>query len=122
MISVEFETPDRIPAGGELRGFVAWQPEPNARARSMRIAMRWFTRGRGDRDQRDVAVIEIPFTAGVPTEPTRFPFAFTVPPDGPVTYFGNLLTIEWEIQARLDVSWAVDPSVARLFAVVPRLR
>ena len=37
----------------------------------------------------------------------EFPFAFTLPDDGPASYDGQVLNIAWEVGARLDVNWAI---------------
>lgn len=122
MISVEFETPEPIPAGGELRGYALWSPDEGQRGSSFDLVLRWRTEGRGRRDSGIVARHRTPLTEGIPAEPVRFPFRFLLPPDGPVSYHGHLLSILWEVEARLDVSWAIDPKVVRPVLVVPRVQ
>lgn len=121
MIFVELETPEPIPAGGEVRGYAEWQPELKEQGRACEVSLRWATEGRGDTDEGVVAHVSFPLNPGVPQEPTRFPFRFQLPADGPVSYYGSLLTVYWEVRARIDVSWAIDPRARRRFTVVPRL-
>jgi sporulation-control protein spo0M len=46
--------------------------------------------------------------------------AFTVPDDGPVSYQGRLLEVQWFLQASLDIPWAIDPKSSFVFEVGPR--
>ena len=43
-----------------------------------------------------------------------------IPAEGPVSYRGTLLNISWRFQATLDIPWAIDPSSAVGFQVLPR--
>jgi sporulation-control protein spo0M len=45
---------------------------------------------------------------------------FTIPREGPVTYGGTLLTVEWFVKVSLDIPWAIDPAATFGFEVVPR--
>lgn len=121
MMSIELETSEPVPVGSEIRGRVLLQPVPGSKAASIDVALRWVTEGRGDTDRSTLGQARFPFPAGALSEPTVFPFRFLLPEDGPVTYFGNLLTVHWELEARLDVPWAIDPKVVRRFTVVPRV-
>ncbi len=121
MISIELDTPEPVVVGTEIRGRAVLTPVPGNRAQAVHVTLRWRTEGRGDTDRATIGEASFPFPAAALAEPTSFPFRFLLPEDGPVTYFGNLLTIHWEIQARLDVPWAIDPKVERRFVVVPRV-
>lgn len=121
MIFVEFETPEPFAVGQEVHGAVTWDPEGVTRGRGFRLSVDWRTEGRGDRNRATVLTVEKPFTHGQPTTLTRFPFVFRLPTEGPVTYHGRLLRVLWSVTARIDIGWALDPSVTRDFVVAPRL-
>ncbi|MDO5498071.1 MAG: hypothetical protein Q4F67_00130 [Propionibacteriaceae bacterium] len=121
MISVDFETEEPFVVGQEVAGVVTWDPRNVTRARSFQIAVRWRTEGRGDRDEGTIARVDIPLPEGPPAAVTKYPFRFAIPPEGPVTYFGRLIRIIWEVEARVDIEWAIDPNTKVSFTVVPRL-
>jgi len=41
-------------------------------------------------------------------------------PEGPVTWAGRYVKVDWTVQASLEVPWAVDPKVELPFRLVPR--
>jgi hypothetical protein len=43
-----------------------------------------------------------------------------IPAQGPVSYSGRLLNVSWRFRASLDIPWAIDPSGAVGFHVLPR--
>lgn len=122
MIFVELHHPGPWPVGSDVSGHAVWEPSHagSDRAREIRINLRWRTEGRGDRNSAIVQFLRIPLTQGPPPTATRFPFRFTLPPDGPVSYHGSLIRVLWEIEARVDISWAVDPKAVAPLIVVPR--
>jgi hypothetical protein len=109
--------------GANVTGHAIWDPTHGGsdRAKEIRITLRWRTEGRGERASATVQFLRIPVAAGPPPAPTRFPFRFTLPPDGPVSYHGYLISVIWEIEARVDVSWAIDPKAVVPLTVVPRV-
>jgi len=55
------------------------------------------------------------FTAG---ETKTLPFSFQIP-QGPVTYHGDKLNVDWYIQVAIDIPWALDPTHKSKFLVLP---
>lgn len=43
-----------------------------------------------------------------------------IPAEGPITYRGQLFSVDWRFKATLDIPWAIDPSSAVGFQVLPR--
>ncbi len=119
MISLHIDTPDPVQVGEQLAGYAVWTPE-GERARAVRVRFGWRTEGRGDRDQGALPEMVTPLTEGAPAWPVSFPFTFTVPPAGPVSYHGRLLRVIWEVTARLDVPLGKDPTAVQPVVVVPR--
>lgn len=98
MIFVELDHADPWPVGTQVAGHAIWDPSyaGSDRARAILVNLRWRTEGRGDRNSAVVQSLTIPFTAGPPRQITRFPFRFSLPPDGPVSYHGYLIRVIWD--------------------------
>lgn len=108
--------------GGSFSGRIRRTPDADgesssSRARAVRIVLRYYTEGRGDRDDRDVSRLEIDLEphGGLDTG-----FVLDMAPDVPVSYDGRMLRVLYEIEARVDVKFARDPTVDRSVLVVPR--
>lgn len=123
MIFIELAHASPWPVGAQVTGQVIWDPayEGSDRARAIMISLQWRTKGRGDRNSAIVHTLTIPFTDGPPRTTTRVPFRLALPPDGPVSYSGTLLEVIWEVHARVDLSWGIDPRAVEPLLVVPRM-
>jgi hypothetical protein len=53
--------------------------------------------------------------------PQSWSIPFTVPEDGPISYRGTLLSVDWFVEVSLDIPWAFDPESTFPFEVVPRV-
>jgi hypothetical protein len=74
----------------------------------LEITFGWQTHGRGNRNEGPVETTRLgPFEwqAGAAE---RYPFEFKLP-NGPVSYHGTLVNVDWYLRARADVPWAIDP-------------
>jgi hypothetical protein len=82
------------------------------------LRIEWRTHGRGNRakgGREDLVLSEgMPLRAG---EEQLVPFRFTIP-DGPLTYHGNYLNVDWYARLQVDVPWAIDPKQDEEFIVV----
>lgn len=109
---------DTLVAGSEVAGFVGVTVNKACRCRKLTVHLEWFTHGRGNRDRKEVASVEV--FAGQLTEGDRslHPFALTVP-NGPFSYEGHNLNVAWQIRANVDVPLAFDPNIKRPVRVVP---
>jgi hypothetical protein len=47
------------------------------------------------------------------------PFEFTLPKEGPYTYHGKNLNVDWQLEARSDIAWARDPVAREDILVTP---
>lgn len=56
-----------------------------------------------------------PFRAGCSTR-----FELAVPPEGPITWSGRYVKVDWRLEVSLDIPWAIDPKSKVTFRVVPR--
>ncbi len=107
-------------AGSRLEGVLEMTvPEPIPRAERIDLVFRsraWAGYGSGKSRsvyRRDLFVmplhVELPKTGPLPEGTYRYPFTFDVPAWLPPPLAGADCAIEHEIEARLDVDWAIDP-------------
>lgn len=77
--------------GDVVEGTVLWQLEPGPSEVEARLF--WYTRGKGD---QDVGIVEtIPYAQPAPTDRRQFRFRL---PDGPYSFSGKLISLEWAIE------------------------
>jgi hypothetical protein len=96
-----FDRDDRLYRFGEvISGKVVLETDHDYTFSEIRITYRWRTHGRGDRDMgeenRLTLASEPSFRAG---ECKEFPFHFAAP-NGPVTYHGYWLNVDWYLTAQ----------------------
>lgn len=99
--------------GAVISGTFSWRREDEPRL--ARVALRYSTEGRGDTDREEAAFIDFP-----PLHSGQHRFSLTVPVDGPITYEGDLITLQWEVRGHLDVALRKDPDSAQPLVVTPR--
>lgn len=85
--------------------------------RGVRILLRLRVSGQGDTDDRDVSGLEIE-TDDNGRISNRF--ELPVPVDGPVSYEGRLMRVQWSIEVRIDVKRRRDSAFEFPVLVVPR--
>lgn len=79
----------------------------------------WKTHGRGNSDEAAFDELELytgPWSSG---EHHTYPFQLTLPEEGPYTYRGEYLNVDWYVEARSDIPWARDPRTSQDFLVRP---
>ncbi len=119
LIDVRLETP-RVEVGGEVKGQVYFLDENSKldRCKQVQIECRAHIHGSGNTEH--VTVGDKLVRDGPIEVPLRVPFSFRIPARGPVSFQGRYVKIDWEIEVRLDVPWAVDPKMTVCFDVVPK--
>jgi len=108
--------------GQRLAGRVTLQADRDLTVKAVTVLVQWKTSGKGNVD------IGVAWTNTWPVEPAEQalqpgralsrPFECTLPVE-PWSYAGQIVSIEWEVRAVLDVPWAVDPAVSRPFRLHP---
>ncbi len=78
--------------GEIIRGTCAWT-DAFEHAESFAIRLVWFTSGKGDRDFRTVAEIELPMAEA--RSPESFEF---VSPHRPLSFTGQLISLQWSVE------------------------
>jgi hypothetical protein len=99
-----------------LRGIVRVDAQEPTPSKAVIVELRWRVRGRGNPGSQ---VIDTRTLHNGPIEGAHeFPFEFPLP-NGPVSVAGQLMTIEWSAEARVNIEWAVDPKASTTFDLLP---
>lgn len=102
-----------------LRGIVRVDAPDSTPSKAVVVELRWRVRGCGNPGSQ---IIDTRTLHNGPIEGSHaFPFEFLLP-NGPVSVAGQLLTLEWSAEARVDVDWAVDPKASAMFNLLPTAR
>lgn len=104
--------------GERVGGRAVVPSEDGGKVSGGRVAFCWRTRGHGnvDRGEPDVEVQGPEDIA--PGGEYAIPFDFEVPA-APISASGELVSVDWVLEATVDVPWATDPKVERVVEVVP---
>jgi sporulation-control protein spo0M len=119
---IRFELPEdqKYIMSSTVTGIVIWKPENDKQVNWIVARLRWITSGRGEVDSHVVDFQDLPLPETIlPGQEYRFPFSLTLPIEGPITYHGNLLNIDWQIEVELDIPWAINPTIHHTITVVP---
>lgn len=88
-----------VECGGAVTGTASWSG--NSRHQQVGVVLRYWTQGRGDTNNAVAARCVL----GV-DEAGRARFRLDVPPQGPVTYNGQLLRLLWQVVVCVPVTRA----------------
>ena len=85
------------------------------------IQMRWQTHGRGNRAAGKwmKESIQVSHNTLNASQTERIPFSFQLP-EGPLTYRGNYLNVDWYIKALVDARGPFDPNYEEEIIVLPK--
>ncbi len=110
---------DRVYTPGDLlTGTAHVRAHQDFECKALLVGCLWKTHGRGT--NRQGTPQEHRLFAGSWTEGSDYSYPFElVVPNGPNTYHGHLLNIDWYARARVDVAWAIDPSAEADFLLGP---
>lgn len=105
MIAVTLSA-DSLALGDVVHGTASWSAEKPPK--KVTAVLRWYTEGRGDTDEEDVAEAELTLGDSAFGLTTSFSFTLTIPEDSPPSYDGAILRILWSVDVRLDIPWGRD--------------
>ncbi len=111
---------DRAQVGETIAGRVTFAHPPSeklAKVKAVTIELRARVHGSGDSES--VVGAKGVLRQG-PVTMAELPFRLLVPADGPVSFQGRYVKIDWEVVAELDIPWAIDPKRVRPIVVEPR--
>ncbi len=117
-VSIELEN-TVVRADEEVRGTVTITVNADVQANGVTVQLQWWTHGKGDRQSLVAATAKLPPAAWVKDQMIRFPFTLKVPRDGPFTYRGAIVSLDWLVQASVDLPWALDPTTTAGLVVHP---
>jgi hypothetical protein len=104
--------------GDQVSGTVIVSPDGDVDCRHLYVRLLWHTHGRGTRYTAKVMeedVFQGTLRGGLPSS---YNFQFTLP-DQPWSFDGHYVSIVWQVEAQVDVSWARDPKGEQVFVVRP---
>lgn len=110
-VGLEFDRPDRTyRPGEEITGRVLLRSSVELHRCEVRIALNWRTSGKGDVEQGDDPIaLDLAMDERVEASALRaFPFSLPAP-DGPPTFHGKLLSVDWILEAFVHASRGSAP-------------
>lgn len=117
-LEIEFDRRDRRFQPGEtVTGTVHVDVSTDCRCRGLTIARLWATHGMGtptNGSEERRTLFEGEWEEGH----YSYPFSIELP-NGPVSYRGDLLNVDWYLVAEADIPWSFDPDDERDFVVEP---
>lgn len=117
-LHVVFERADRTFMPGDVvRGRVDVEATSAFASERLVVGLHWSTRGKGHPDgeaREEIVHLGESFAPGV----RSFPFAIALDPHASRTYRGALVSLDWQLRARLEVPHAIDPTAAEAIVVV----
>jgi hypothetical protein len=102
--------------GSQVEGRLRVAVDKSVRCKALTITRLWRTHGKGNRqsgEPESQILFAGEWAAG---DNIEYAFAFDVP-DDPLTHHGRLLNVDWYLEARADIPWAIDPKAKREFFV-----
>ena len=119
-LSISLDSSDRSYGPGDrVSGTVQVEVSEEVSKQELRVTLGWHTHGRGNVAKEEVARAVL--HSGSLEAGTRhsYPFELSLPKDGPYTYHGHNLNVDWQVEARSDISWARDPVAREDILVTP---
>jgi sporulation-control protein spo0M len=108
-LTLRLDRDDRVYRPGEtVLGEVRVRVHAPCRCDMLVLSHFWRTHGKGNRDQGSPTMQNLFSGDWSVGEEQRYPFELTLP-SGPVTYHGSLVNVDWYLEARAKIAWAVDP-------------
>ena len=117
---IELERGERVyGAGDPVRGAVVVEVSKDCRCDGLHVELGWYTHGKGNSVEQTCAQTRVFSGEWRADEQARFPFEFRLP-NGPFTYHGHLLNLDWYVWASADIPWAIDPKIEEDILVASR--
>ena len=119
-IQFEFDNEGLFEAGDLVSGTVIVTAKQDIVCDNLVIQYRWQTGGKSLKDLGDwqQKTFEVPEKKLLANEKQRIPFSFQAP-EGPISYQGQDLNIDWKIRARLEPKALFDSAHLGEFILLP---
>jgi hypothetical protein len=102
-----------IECGATVTGVVSWSGPKTPR--SVSVTLQYKTEGRGSTDKGEASTVQVPAD-----NQGYHQFFLATPSDGPISFDGDLISVIWEIELRLDLKGRRDPKGHQRVEVLPR--
>lgn len=114
-------TLEGLQPGESLEGEVILTPREEINCRGVWLEIGWFDRGKGTSHEN--RLMEAMFFQGKlkAGETLAHRITFAIPKEAPVSYAGQLVTVEWYVRVRIDIPFWFDIREERYFRVIPHL-
>lgn len=112
---VELDQKSVVP-GNAITGRVILELKSSQKC-TIQVELGWQTTGRGNTDKDSLISKDI-FTGNLEAGVHSFPFELRAP-NGPFTYEGANMGLEWGVKARADIPWKIDPKARSVFKLKP---
>lgn len=109
---------DTYHPGERVRGTLEVHVDDDVKCNGLKVGLRWRTHGKGNSVHEEIVsqtLFEGQWQAGTVWSG---PFELELPA-GPYTYHGHYLNVVWEVFARADIPWAIDPKTTHEIALRP---
>ncbi len=105
--------------GEQVSGKVILNPDRKLSYRKIVLNSGWRTHGKGnvDKGERDITILDGKDTLDKGVQRV-YPFTFTAP-NGPVTYHGFYVNVDWYLTAQVDIPLAPDITEEEDFILLP---
>jgi hypothetical protein len=119
-LSISLDGGDRSYGPGDrVSGTVRVEVSQEVPKQELRVTLGWRTHGRGNVAKEEVARTVVHAGSLQPGAQHTYPFEFSLPKEGPYTYHGQNLNVDWQLEARSDIPWARDPVAREDILVTP---
>lgn len=111
-LTVQLREDPTIVVGQPIRGAVTVDcSDKGGRCDGLTVRAQWRTHGRGNVRTGEGPTVEL--FRGEWRQGDQASYEFELPGvDGPLTYHGTELNVDWEVVATADIPWAIDPKAA----------
>lgn len=116
-IEIDRDPPHYQP-GETLRGEVVIEVNADCPCKALSAQFGWRTHGKGNTDEGEPEKLLLGSFDWQAGQTHRVPFSFLLP-RGPVSYHGHLINVDWYVNARADIPWAIDPKAERDVLLLP---
>lgn len=115
-LRIELEETGPVAAGAVLRGTVHVEVNAPVKCNALSVELRWFVNGDSRRDPERCHTV-VAFEGHWPPGIHAVPFAVDVP-SAPLSFHSKVVRLEWDLTARADIPWSIDPSAVQAIEVV----
>jgi hypothetical protein len=116
-ITLDREPPHYAP-GEKVSGKLTVGVNEPCRCDALTVDLLWRTHGKGNKDAGTPNHELLGTFDWTPGEMHEHAFSFTLP-QGPVSYHGHIVNVDWYAEARADVPWAIDPKAQQDLLLLP---